>query len=254
MPFWGTERFRQRLGHVVLGGDAQRVKQGAYELSLGGEAYLSGEEQKRLLKDGEIVSIRPGTTALLITREQVAIPHDSVGFISLKSRAKLPGLVNVSGFHVDPGFKGKLVFTVYNAGVESQTFACGEPLFLLWLADMDKVSDPYDGNRKDQQSIPSELVGRLTAPGVAPSDLQQQIERLREHLEQQIEKLKEHRTFFIGIGVAIVLGVVILVLEGFPFSRLGERLGEWVLPGRPSAPSGPASPPSTSERAAPGAR
>lgn len=219
MAFWGSNRFHQNLTSVIPNGNPASVKQGAYELSLGGEAYLSGETNKRILEKGDIVIIPPGATALLLTREEIAVPNDAVGFISLKYRAKLPGLINVSGFHVDPGFRGQLVFTVFNAGVERQAFTCGDPLFLLWLADMDTVPDPYTGTRQSQSSLPSDSIARLTAPGVSPAELQ-----------AKIEKLQEHRTFVIGIGVAIVLGIVTLVLEGFPFSRLGERFGNAILP------------------------
>ena len=60
--------------------------------------------------------IPPGQFGLLITEEVVQVPMDAIAFISIKAGIKFRGLVNVSGFHADPGFSGKLKFAVYNAG------------------------------------------------------------------------------------------------------------------------------------------
>jgi len=62
-------------------------------------------ERKRLvLQDKEDVIVPPGQFALLITEERVNIPDDKIAFISFKFSKKARGLINVSGFHVDPGY------------------------------------------------------------------------------------------------------------------------------------------------------
>jgi dCTP deaminase len=48
----------------------------------------------------------------------------------MKFKIKQRGLVNVSGFHVDPGYSGKLLFSVYNAGPRSIVLTRGEPVFV----------------------------------------------------------------------------------------------------------------------------
>ncbi len=61
------------------------------------------------------------------------------------------GLINVSGFHVDPGFKGKLLFSVYNAGTGPISMEKGEPYFLIWFAELalkDGEKDTYNGEHK----------------------------------------------------------------------------------------------------------
>ena len=47
--------------------------------------------------------------AMLITEEQVNVPLDAMAFISMKAGKKLGGLINISGFHVDPGFNPSVV-------------------------------------------------------------------------------------------------------------------------------------------------
>ena len=58
----------------------------------------------------------PGQFAFLLTDEIVEVPDSAMALISIKAKIKWRGLINVSGFHVDPGFKGRLIFSVYNAG------------------------------------------------------------------------------------------------------------------------------------------
>lgn len=84
-----------------------RIKYGAYELSLGEEIFQtdSSTGKKEVLKNnGDQVIIKPGQFALLLTDEKLRMPLDKIAFISIKAGIKLKGLINVSGFHVDPGF------------------------------------------------------------------------------------------------------------------------------------------------------
>ncbi len=43
----------------------------------------------------------------------------------------------MSGFHADPGFKGHLVFSVYNAGSSPISLERGQPYFLIWFAQLE---------------------------------------------------------------------------------------------------------------------
>ena len=65
------------------------------------------------------------------TREEVRIPSNVLAFISIKASVKFDGLVNISGFHVDPGFHGRLKFSVYNAGSQPIFLQIGQPAFDL---------------------------------------------------------------------------------------------------------------------------
>src|SRR5437879_5393875 len=121
--FWSSEKLKERLVAETLFEpcDLKNVKNGAYELGLGSEAFVTsdGTATKSEILAGKQLIIPPGQFGLLVTEERVTIPVDAIGFISIKTGVKFRGLVNVSGFHVDPGFSGKLKFAVYNAGSQS---------------------------------------------------------------------------------------------------------------------------------------
>src|SRR6267142_4566780 len=141
MSFWSTEKLlskRSKLEKLVEPWDNTRVKHGAYELSLGPEAFITTKGTKRrldLVKDNQVV-IPPGQFGLLLTEETVSIPQDAIGFISIRFSIKQRGLVNVSGFHVDPGFTGRLKFAVYNAASQNIVLSYKAPVFMIWFSDL----------------------------------------------------------------------------------------------------------------------
>ena len=53
-----------------------------------------------------------------------------MAFISIKAKLKFRGLVNVSGFHIDPGYRGKIIFAVFNAGPQPILLRRGQPATL----------------------------------------------------------------------------------------------------------------------------
>lgn len=204
---------RERLPCLIDPYNPQNVKNSAYELSMGHEAYVteSGRSNTRIrlrIRPGQHVKIPPGQLALLLVHEEVEIPQDALGFISMKSRFKMRGLVNVSGFHVDPGYKGNLVFSVFNAGSNNIMVRSGEPTFLLWLASLDRYStDPYAGGRQGKNEITSDQYMNLNGPTYNPTALAQRVTELE-------RRGKTWRAVLIGIIVIALAGLYPEVLEG----------------------------------------
>src|SRR5438105_3719883 len=184
MAFWSSEKLKQVLsqGKVIEPFDDTSVKHGAYELSLGPEAFLTSDDDKRkkILADGEQLVIPPGQFGLLLTEEKITIPNNAIGFISIKAGIKFRGLVNVSGFHVDPGFSGRLKFSVYNAGSKDIVLLRGDPLFPIWFANLDAPTpDPYAGSHKGQMAIDSQDIMNLHGVMESPAALSKGLAKLR---------------------------------------------------------------------------
>lgn len=187
MSFWNTEAIELRVPNekIVTPYRRDHVKNAAYELTLGTEAYItsSNERTKHIFKAGDHIDIPPGQFALLHTREIVAIPDDSIAFISIKARIKLKGLVNISGFHVDPGFKGQLIFSVYNAGSRSVKIQCGDPAFLIWFSSLiGKTKDTYKGHYSGQRGISPEAVMEIEGDICSPAALASRIGKLEDSI------------------------------------------------------------------------
>lgn len=148
MPFWSGETIRARLPGLVDRPDPAAIDCAAYTLKVGAEYYVTPNDRApdpstvtlKTLEPGQAFQIPPGQFAYLLTEEAVTLPTSTIAFISIRARIKWRGLINVSGFHVDPGFTGKLLFAVYNAGPVPIHLRRGDPAFLIWFADLDRDS------------------------------------------------------------------------------------------------------------------
>lgn len=167
--FWSSEKLKKTMctQNIFFPFNENNIVQGAYELSMGDTYYCTDIKSKKRIYHGEQFRIPPGQFALLETKEIINIPKNSIGLISIKGSIKLKGLVNVSGFHVDPGFNGKLVFSVYNAGGNHIHISNGELIFLIWLCDIGPEEEKgYTGNsnRGITDSMVSAIGQRLSSP------------------------------------------------------------------------------------------
>ena len=131
-------------------------------LSIGPEVYVSPTTRQpipttvtvRKLTEGEAFTIPPGQFAFLLTEEVVSVPADALAFISIRAKTKFRGLVNVSGFHVDPGYRGQLTFAVFNAGPVPIHLKRGQPIFLIWYASLDCETSLQEGRHGSQGHRP----------------------------------------------------------------------------------------------------
>ena len=116
------------------------VQQASYDLRLGAEAYVIGNETPVILDDEEpYLVLKPGQFAMLTTFEKVMMPADHIGFITVRMRYKNQGLVNISGFHVDPTFSGHLKFAVQNVGPSDIYLRYCERTFTIFFAKLDGI-------------------------------------------------------------------------------------------------------------------
>jgi dCTP deaminase len=192
-----------------------RIKQGAYELSLGNEVFETDSndgKKRKLTQEKEQVVINPGQFALLLTEESIYVPNDKIAFISIKARIKLRGLVNVSGFHVDPGFNGKLLFSVYNAGSGPISLERGAPCFLIWFAELDvpqSDTDHYDGKHQGLDSIPPEYIDHLNKSELASPNIL--LDKINKNYDE-LSSITKTRDYIVKtcLGILVVIALKFL--------------------------------------------
>jgi dCTP deaminase len=139
MTFWSGEKLAERLPDLIAPFDEASIDCASYRLRVGSESYVTppgGENRvnsntKQQLALRAPILIPPGQFGFLVTEEEVRIPTDTLGFISIRAKLKSRGLVNVSGFHVDPGYNGRIIFAVFNAGPAPIHLARGDDCFLM---------------------------------------------------------------------------------------------------------------------------
>ena len=210
--FWSGETLKDRATSIVKPFDPKRVDCAAYTLSVGCEVYVSPSDQTadstavtvRKLVQGEAFTIPPGQFAFLITEETVIVPSNALAFISIRGKTKFRGLVNVSGFYVDPGFHGQLTFAVFNAGPLTVHLKQGQPIFLIWYASLDRGST----SKKDdpvKKGLDIGLINSISGEVQSFASLSNRIG----NVERSQERFRSLAYIVIAILVAIIGGLVV---------------------------------------------
>jgi dCTP deaminase len=226
--------------------DPRALEDANYLLSIGEEIYVSSPEERsniRKLTDKKPnFSIEPGQFAFLLSAERVTIPFDAIGLISIRASIKFMGLVNISGFHVDPGYSGKLIFAVFNAGPARIHLQKGQRIFPLWLAALDGPIKRITIKSGDEK-IPPKLVTQISGDFTTAYQL-----------KTQLNKIKEDVTELKAFKLQVL--VVIVVLAAILFPVLKERIVEMFsqsreqsfhsIPAPTSTPNGAHAPSATS--------
>lgn len=164
------------------------VKQCSYDLRLGPEIYIVGKEAPTTLTEEEPYAVLPpGEFAVLTSYEVLNMPPYVMGFISIRSTYKFQGLVNISGFHVDATFKGRLRFAVQNVGPSDIHLKLKEPTFSIFFAELSSEVPPKDARDQEAElafaqrllGIPLHDVQLLGGNNITLASLNKDVEKLR---------------------------------------------------------------------------
>jgi dCTP deaminase len=208
MPFWTGKYLRANLERLFKAdtfcNSEDVIDKAAYNLRLGKGVFLSSGEAPLALTDEQpYVTIRPGDYVLLTTYEYLTMPRDLLGFITLRYTFKKHGLMNVSGFHVDPGFHGRLVFSVFNVGTNDVVLRFLEPMFMLFVASLREEIEPKKGKHDGQECFSLDDV--IAIRGRSASLVQ---------MESRIKNIETNVNVYgtIVIGALIVLFALVVTL------------------------------------------
>lgn len=216
--FWGDARLKAKLPGLISDFKEERIDYASYRLRVGSEVYVSptGEpsdprnKPKTQLNQGQAFSIPAGQFGFILTEESVTVPKDAIAFISIRAGYKFRGLVNVSGFHVDPNYEGKLIFAVFNAGPSTVHLHRGEPCFLIWYADVDQ---PLAAPKKEgYNSIPSHLTGQLSAGLQSFAGLLSKIDENDQKVTVRVTRIEREQAVIkwaaaIAVGALVTFGI-----------------------------------------------
>jgi dCTP deaminase len=245
MSFWSDIKWRSSplSPPIVEPFSPDAIEDANYLLSIGDEIFVSTPDVKStiqtLTERRPHFAIEPGQFAFLLTAEKVTIPFDAIGFISIRATIKFTGLVNISGFHVDPGYSGKLIFAVFNAGPARIHLKKGQRIFPLWLASLDRpikrttLKLGYD-------RIPPTLINQISGDFTTAYQVKTQLDKIKE----DVAKLRAFKYY-----VATILAALGLIL--FPIIK--DRIGALLSAGPPAitqnspASNGSTVPPSKSD-------
>lgn len=197
-----------------------------YKLTMGPECYVSpADADKRgsvqSLDENEAFFIPPGQFAFLLTEEVVRVPDDAFAFIALRSTSKFKGLVNVSGFHADPGFLGRLVFAVFNAGPGDVHLRRGEVLFMITFCDLDEKTEkprPNELNTENHTTrlnISTEIIMPLSGQIQSLAGLKDAIENVEDELDGRLNRMEREVAIMRWAFAIIITALAALLVRTY---------------------------------------
>ncbi|MCR5870354.1 MULTISPECIES: dCTP deaminase domain-containing protein [unclassified Sphingomonas] len=199
--------------------DDAQLKAASYNIKMGREAYVtpvSDTDPKsiRKLESKESFRIPPGQFAFLLTEEAVRVPPDAFALVALRARElQFKGLINVSGFHIDPGYDGRLVLAVYNAGPSEVHLKAGQALFEVFFADLDETTErPYGGEQSKSKKplfhIEPEAISAIAGEFETLKGLKNKIEEVESELDDRIRSLEREQTVTRWASALILGGLI----------------------------------------------
>jgi dCTP deaminase len=210
--FWSDARWRavpkgkEPIQPFLPSPQDERLLDASYMLSIGDEIYVSSPDSRKTIQKltdkKPNFTIEPGQFAFILTAEKVILPFDVIGFISIRAYIKFMGLVNISGFHVDPGYSGKLIFAVFNAGPSRIHLKKGEKIFSIWLTDLDGPI-ARTTTKVGYDSIPTKIVNQISGQFTTAYQLKEQIDSI----DKEVANLNAYKNY-----ASLVFAFVVLIL------------------------------------------
>lgn len=141
-------------GELVRNGSNAQLGPACYELRMGNVYYDLTEGDKRI--DATVsgtVLIKPGHRVVLITLEDLSIPHNVVARVASKGSLFSIGLSPVSTY-ADPGFSGNLGIVTQNLSDKYIELPIGEPIAKVDFSLLSSTANkPYRGQHGFQTQI-----------------------------------------------------------------------------------------------------
>ena len=162
----------------------KKGKQWSFDLKIGNEYFLSGDDTPKKLDDNsQFIIIKPGKFGSLITKEVISIDEKHIGLISVKFSYKQKGLINVSGFHVDPNYEGNIIFTVFNAGPKDIYIKKDDYVFMICFLPLNVPPERPEKKPKGYSSIPVKMIEGLGGHSLTLTEYNRRIEKLEFYMK-----------------------------------------------------------------------
>lgn len=194
------------LGETIAPfGPASQVQASSIDLRIG-DIYLpetSAEALGGVDNPRGSHSLLPGRTAVVSTAETLNFPKDLGAFGFPPSRVSGRGLLMTNPGHVDPGYKGKMTFTVINMGRLPYELQRDNPIVSLLLF---RLPQEVEGGYTERYG---ERVGKPVS--------EERLDRLSadflniEERAQRIAKGEERKTRLWSIAAPVIVGLLTLL-------------------------------------------
>ncbi len=175
----------------------------SYDLRLGDQALLSGQDKIVKLDTADSISISPGQFVLLMTKEHFRMPLTIVGQIGPKGDLARKGLILLSGLQIDPGFEGVLVLGAYNASPRRLILDYLDAFATVEFHKLAKASE------RGHRGIPALRKGLI--PDEAKDYLRQIETASLSELSESVRTLSENMSTLTTVTYKVILPILLAI-------------------------------------------
>lgn len=118
----------------------ENLRATSIELTLDEIVTLSGGEQVNIAGAKGFV-LAPGAAVSASTMESIELPRDYYGRPGATGALGRHGIIASTDFQIEPGFKGRLRFYLFNAGSDPFRLCAGEPVIGLEIGRLTAMPD-----------------------------------------------------------------------------------------------------------------
>ena len=199
--------------------DVDQIRQCCYELRASDIAFetMSPAEDKRVQLSGQGYVLRPHSFLTLITMESLNLPNDVLGRVMTKGQLFAVGLLPVNTY-ADPGFKGRLGITLYNASHRYLVLRPGQPIAKIEFSVLpEPVANPYSGQHGFATGIwpmPAHLYAKpadLAAQRIevnSPDEIERVQGKVIADLKRKIDYYEKKVWAQIGVTMLLFAGIL----------------------------------------------
>ncbi|WP_454643636.1 dCTP deaminase [Bradyrhizobium liaoningense] len=180
-----------------------KIQPASLDLTIGRILLPTASEDDKVREEPSI-SLGQGETVVVETHEYLNMPRTAAAIGFPPATVSRNGLLMTNPGHIDPGFHGRLQFTVINLGRQPIELASGSPICTLLIFSIPTPDHSYDQlDNTEKPSPPSQiaLLGRLSKDFLNFGD------RIKETANTEVKKAQ--------ITIPIITGIVAVLLTVF---------------------------------------
>ncbi|UCE61722.1 MAG: hypothetical protein JSU63_08230 [Phycisphaerales bacterium] len=192
----------------IKGGDASCAEGLKYDFRLGTRILFSGEQpiDTANLSEHERgqLALPPGHLAFVMTEERLELPDTIKAELSLKRKLSHLGILVLGGFCVDPGYRGRLIFGLYNLSSSPFPLMPGRKLVAAQFFELPPDAIPAKAAPPEPlDDFPDDLVRfMLSYAPISQEGIRESIDEIKKGLDdlrQQFHSREEWFTRFQGL-------------------------------------------------------
>lgn len=119
---------------------AKNLRAASIDLTLSGALTAAGGKRIDIIR-GKGFLLEPGRAVNASTQERIELPLDYLGRVGTVGRLASHGIIASHTFHIEPGFKGRVDFCLFNAGARPFRLRYLDPVLSLEIARLGATPD-----------------------------------------------------------------------------------------------------------------